>query len=147
MEIATSARTLLEHKGRDIWTISPEATVFEAIQCMAEKNIGALPVVDSGRLVGILSERDYMSKVAIKGRSSKETAVRDIMVRDVVTVHPGQTVSECMSLVTERRVRHLPVVEDGALLGMVSIGDLVRWTIATQRVTIEQLEKYIAGGY
>jgi len=147
MEIATSARTLLEHKGRDIWTISPEATVFEAIQCMAEKNIGALPVVESGRLVGILSERDYMSKVAIKGRSSKETAVRDIMVRDVVTVHPGQTVSECMSLVTERRVRHLPVVEDGALLGMVSIGDLVRWTIATQRVTIEQLEKYIAGGY
>ncbi|MFN7564303.1 MAG: CBS domain-containing protein [Prosthecobacter sp.] len=147
MEIATSARTLLEHKGRDIWTISPEATVFEAIECMAEKNIGALPVVDSGRLVGILSERDYMSKVAIKGRSSKETAVRDIMVRDVVTVHPGQTVSECMSLVTERRVRHLPVVEDGALLGMVSIGDLVRWTIATQRVTIEQLEKYIAGGY
>lgn len=147
MEIATSARTLLEHKGRDIWTISPEATVFEAIQCMAEKNIGALPVVESGRLVGILSERDYMSKVAIKGRSSKETAVRDIMVRDVVTVHPGQTVSECMSLVTERRVRHLPVVEDGALLGMVSIGDLVRWTLATQRVTIEQLEKYIAGGY
>jgi CBS domain-containing protein len=147
MEIATSARTLLEHKGRDIWTISPEATVFEAIRCMAEKNIGALPVVESGRLVGILSERDYMSKVAIKGRSSKETAVRDIMVRDVVTVHPGQTVSECMSLVTERRVRHLPVVEDGALLGMVSIGDLVRWTIATQRVTIEQLEKYIAGGY
>ena len=147
MEIATSARTLLEHKGRDIWTISPEATVFEAIECMAEKNIGALPVVESGRLVGILSERDYMSKVAIKGRSSKETAVRDIMVRDVVTVHPGQTVSECMSLVTERRVRHLPVVEDGALLGMVSIGDLVRWTIATQRVTIEQLEKYIAGGY
>ena len=147
MEIANSARTLLEHKGRDIWTISPEATVFEAIECMAEKNIGALPVVESGRLVGILSERDYMSKVAIKGRSSKETAVRDIMVRDVVTVHPGQTVSECMSLVTERRVRHLPVVEDGALLGMVSIGDLVRWTIATQRVTIEQLEKYIAGGY
>jgi CBS domain-containing protein len=147
MEIATSARTLLEHKGRDIWTISPEATVFEAIRCMAEKNIGALPVVESGRLVGILSERDYMSKVAIKGRSSKETAVRDIMVRDVVTVHPGQTVSECMSLVTERRVRHLPVVEDGALLGMVSIGDLVRWTIAKQRVTIEQLEKYIAGGY
>lgn len=147
MEIATSARTLLEHKSREAWTISPDATVFEAIQTMAEKNIGALLVVEQGRLVGILSERDYMSKVALKGRSSKETAVRDIMVREVVTVHPGQTVSECMRLVTERRVRHLPVVEDGVILGMVSIGDLVRWTIATQRVTIEQLEKYIAGGY
>ena len=147
MEIATSARTLLEHKGRDIWTISPEVTVFEAIQQMASKNIGALPVVEKGMLVGIISERDYMSKVALKGRSSKETAVRDIMVREVVTVTPHQTVSECMSLVTERRVRHLPVMEDGAIIGMVSIGDLVRWTIATQRVTIEQLEKYIAGGY
>lgn len=147
MEIATSARTLLEHKGRDVWTISPDATVFEAIEQMAAKNIGALPVVENGTLAGILSERDYMSKVALKGRSSKETAVRDIMVREVITVTPHQTVSECMSLVTERRVRHLPVVEEGVIIGMVSIGDLVRWTIATQRVTIEQLEKYIAGGY
>ncbi|MFO1484651.1 MAG: CBS domain-containing protein [Verrucomicrobiaceae bacterium] len=147
MEIATAARTLLEHKGRDLWTIAPDVTVFEAIKLMSEKNVGALPVVDGGRLIGIISERDYMSKVAIKGKSSKETPVRDIMTQNVVTVSPDQSVSECMSIITQQRVRHLPVVENATLVGVVSIGDLVRWIIATQKMTIEQLEKYIAGGY
>lgn len=147
MEITTAARTLLEHKGRNLWTTTPAATVFEAIQMMAEKNVGALPVVEGLRLVGIVSERDYLSKVMLKGRSSKETPVHDIMTGQVVTVTPDQSVSECMAIITEHRVRHLPVVEGGQLVGIISIGDLVRWIIATQRMTIEQLEKYIAGGY
>ncbi len=147
MEITTAAIALLEHKGKDVWTISPDATVFEAIQMMSDKNVGALPVVESSKLVGIISERDYMSKVMLKGRSSKETPVHDIMTREVVTVSPTQSVSECMSIITEHRVRHLPVVDGDQLLGIVSIGDLVRWIIATQRTTIEQLENYIVGGY
>ena len=147
MEITTAAKSLLEHKGRDMWTISPEAMVLDAIHLMDEKNVGALPVMDGSKLVGIVSERDYMSKVMLKGKSSKETPVSDIMTRDVVTVNPDQNVSECMRIVSEHRIRHLPVVEDGQLLGIVSIGDLVKWTIATQRMTIEQLEAYITGGY
>lgn len=147
MEIATAARTLLEHKERTLWTIAPTATVFEAIKLMAEKNVGALPVLDGLKLVGIVSERDYMSKVMLMGRSSKDTPVSDIMTREVVTVAPDQSVSECMNVITEQRVRHLPVMENGALVGVVSIGDLVRWIIATQKMTIEQLENYIAGGY
>lgn len=147
MEIATAARTLLEHKERTLWTIAPTATVFEAIKLMAEKNVGALPVLDGLKLVGIVSERDYMSKVMLMGRSSKDTPVSDIMTCEVVTVAPDQSVSECMNVITEHRVRHLPVMENGALVGVVSIGDLVRWIIATQKMTIEQLENYIAGGY
>lgn len=147
MDIPTAAKTLLEHKGRDIWTISPTATVYQAIQMMSEKNIGALPVVEGNRLVGIISERDYMSKVALHGKSSKETAVREIMTHDPVTVVPAQTVSECMEIITEHRVRHLPVLDGDELLGIVSIGDLVKWIIATQRMTIEQLNAYISGGY
>ena len=147
MEITTAARTLLEHKNRELWSIPPHTTVFEAIQLMADKSIGALPVVEGGRLVGIVSERDYMKKVAWMGRSSKETPVSEIMTREVVTVAPGQSVAECMNLVTQFRVRHLPVVENGKLIDIISIGDLVRWIIETQRMTIEQLEKYIAGGY
>nr|WP_281382088.1 CBS domain-containing protein [Prosthecobacter vanneervenii] len=116
----------MEHKGRDIWTISPKATVYQAIQMMSEKNIGALPVVEGNRLVGIISERDYMSKVALHGKSSKETPVGEIMTRDPVTVGPAQTVSECMEIITEHRVRHLPVLDGDELLGIVSIGDLVK---------------------
>jgi len=147
MEITTAARTLLDHKGRDMWTIAPDATVFDAIQLMTDRNVGALPVLDADRLVGIVSERDYMSKVMLKGKSSKDTPVREIMTRDAVTVSPDQSVSECMRIITEHRVRHLPVVDGEKLVGIVSIGDLVKWIIATQRTTIEQLEKYIVGGY
>lgn len=147
MEIPTAAKTLLEHKGREVWTIGPDVTVFEAIKTMSEKNVGALPVVDGTKLVGMISERDYMSKVVLKGKSSKETPVRDIMTCEVVTVGPDHNVSKCMEIVTENHIRHLPVMDGDELLGIVSIGDLVRWIIATQKVTIEQLEAYISGGY
>ena len=147
MEITTAAKALIEHKGKDVWTISPTATVYEAIKTMSDKNVGALPVVDGSKLVGIISERDYMSKVMLKGKSSKDTPVGDIMTKNVVSVSPDLNVSECMQLITEHRVRHLPVLDGDELLGIISIGDLVRWIMATQRVTIEQLEKYIAGGY
>jgi CBS domain-containing protein len=147
MEIATTAKTLLEHKAADVWSIGPEATVLDAIRLMAARRIGALPVLEDGRLVGIISERDYMTKVVLEGRSSKDTPVRDIMTREVAVVRPDHSVSQCMSIVTESRVRHLPVLDDGALIGVISIGDLVRWTIATQRSTIQQLENYISGGY
>lgn len=147
MEIPTAAKTLLEHKGREVWTIAPDVTVFEAIKTMSEKNVGALPVMDGAKLVGMISERDYMSKVVLKGKSSKETPVRDIMTCNVVTVGPDHNVSKCMEIVTENHIRHLPVMDGDELLGIVSIGDLVRWIIATQKMTIEQLEAYISGGY
>ncbi|MEZ5384864.1 MAG: CBS domain-containing protein [Prosthecobacter sp.] len=147
MEIPTAAKTLLEHKGREVWTIAPDVTVFEAIKMMADKNVGALPVMDGTKLVGMISERDYMSKVVLKGKSSKETPVKDIMTSKVVTVGPDHNVSKCMEIVTEHHIRHLPVMDGDELLGIVSIGDLVRWIIATQKMTIEQLEAYIAGGY
>ena len=147
MEITTTAKTLLEHKGSDVWSIGPEATVLDAIRLMAGRRIGALPVLEDGRLVGIISERDYMTKVMLEGRSSKDTPVRDIMTCEVAVVRPAHTVSQCMSIVTESRVRHLPVLDGETLIGVISIGDLVRWTIATQRSTIEQLENYISGGY
>jgi CBS domain-containing protein len=147
MEIPTAAKTLLEHKGREVWTIAPDVTVYEAIKTMSEKNVGALPVVEGTKLVGMISERDYMSKVVLKGKSSKETPVRDIMTCKVVTVGPDHNVSKCMEIVTENHIRHLPVMDGDELLGIVSIGDLVRWIIATQKMTIEQLEAYIAGGY
>ncbi|HRH94763.1 MAG TPA: CBS domain-containing protein [Prosthecobacter sp.] len=147
MEIPTAAKTLLEHKGREVWTIAPDVTVYEAIKMMSDKNVGALPVLEGTRLVGMISERDYMSKVMLKGKSSKETPVSDIMTRDVVTVGPDHNVSRCMEIITENHIRHLPVVDGDELLGIVSIGDLVRWIIATQKMTIEQLEAYIAGGY
>lgn len=147
MEIPTAAKTLLEHKGREVWTIAPDVTVFDAIKTMSEKNVGALPVVEGSKLVGVISERDYMSKVVLKGKSSKETPVRDIMTSKVVTVGPDDNVSKCMEIVTEHHIRHLPVVDGDELLGIVSIGDLVRWTIETQRMTIEQLNAYISGGY
>ena len=121
--------------------------VFDAIYLMDEKNVEALPAMDGTKLVGIVSERYCMSKVMLKVKSSKETPVPEIMNEQVVTVTPHQTNSECMRIITEERVRHLPVIEDGALLGIVSIGDLVKWIIATQRTTIEQLEKYIGSGY
>ena len=147
MEIAIAARTLLDHKGRDLWTTAPDATVYDAIDIMTSRNIGALPVLEDERLGGIISERDYMCKVMLKGKSSRDTAVREIMTREVVTVGPDRSVSECMRIVTEHRIRHLPVVDGEELVGIVSIGDLVKWIIATQRMTIEQLERYIVGGY
>jgi CBS domain-containing protein len=121
--------------------------VFDAIQLMADKNVGALPVVDNGQLVGMISERDYTRKVALKGRSSKDTPVREIMSHEVVTVNVADTISECMRLMTDSRIRHLPVMEGKKMMGLVSIGDLVRGIISAQTATIEFLEKYITGDY
>jgi CBS domain-containing protein len=147
MEIAGSVGAILAHKGSAVWSIAPDATVFDAIQLMADKNVGALPVVENGGLVGIISERDYTRKVILKGKSSKETPVKDIMTLELVTAHPGDSVTECMQVMTEKRVRHLPVVEGAKMIGLISIGDLVRRIISAQTATIDNLEKYITGDY
>jgi CBS domain-containing protein len=147
MEIAGSVGAILAHKGSAVWSIAPNATVFDAIQLMADKNVGALPVIENGGLVGIISERDYTRKVILKGKSSKETPVKDIMTQELLTAHSGDSVTECMHVMTEKRVRHLPVVEGGQMIGLISIGDLVRRIISAQTATIDNLEKYITGDY
>jgi len=147
MEIAGSVGAILALKGSAVWSIAPNSMVFDAIQLMADKNVGALPVVDNGQLVGMISERDYTRKVALKGRSSKDTPVREIMSHEVVTVNVADTISECMRVMTDSRIRHLPVMEGKKMMGLVSIGDLVRGIISAQTATIEFLEKYITGDY
>jgi CBS domain-containing protein len=136
---------ILQHKGATVWTIGPEATVFEAIQLMADKNIGALLVTDKDKLTGIISERDYTRKVALKGKSSKELKVREIVSEHLVHVTPGHSIEECLRLMTDHRVRHLPVLDGEKIAGVVSIGDLVNWIISAQSTTIRQLETYITG--
>ncbi len=136
---------LLDAKGRHIIAISPDTSVLEAIKVMAEKNIGSLVVMEDDKLVGILSERDYARKVIVKGRSSVSTQVAEIMTHDVVTTSSDQTVDKCMALMTEMRIRHLPVVEDGRVIAMISIGDLVQAIIVDQKEEIEHLEHYISG--
>lgn len=138
-------RHLLDAKGRDVLSIGPDASVLDAIRLMAEKGIGALVVLDGDALAGVVTERDYARKVILKGRSSRTTAVRDIMTADVVTTSSDQSVEECMSTVTELRIRHLPVVDDGRLTGIISIGDLVKAVIADQQEAIEHLQQYING--
>ncbi len=138
-------REILAAKGSVVWTISPNATVYEAIQLMADKNVGALVVTEGDKLVGIISERDYTRKVILKGRSSRDTPVRDILSREVIYVTPEHSVDECLRLMTHHRVRHLPVLEGGRLVGIVSIGDLVNWVISAQSTTIHQLQTYITG--
>ncbi len=139
---------ILESKGKRIWSVAPESTVYDALMLLAEKDIGALLVVAEGKLAGIFSERDYARKVVLMGRSSREMQVSEIMTENVITVTPEHTVDECMRLVTEHRIRHLPVVsESGALEGMVSIGDLVNTIISAQAATIEHLSSYISGSY
>jgi CBS domain-containing protein len=147
MEIAGSVSAILAHKGSAVWSIAPNATVFDAIQLMADKNVGALPVMENGRLAGIISERDYTRKVILKGKSSKETPVRDIMTQELVTAGEGDSVTECLRVMTEKRIRHLPVMEGSKMIGLVSIGDLVRRIISAQTATIDNLEKYITGDY
>jgi len=138
-------QNLLGVKGREVWSIEADAPVLSAIQIMADKHVGALPVVRGDELVGIISERDYARKVVLLGRSSAETAVWEIMTSPVVTVSLDKTVHDCMHMVTERRIRHLPVVEKNRLVGIVSIGDLVRAVIEEQQQTIDHLEKFITG--
>ena len=141
-----TVRELLRNKGYDVWSIGPDATVYEALTLMAGKDVGALLVLDNaGQLVGILSERDYARKIVLKGKTSRETPVREIMTEKVVWVRPDQTIEECMALMTNKRIRHLPVQEEGRLLGVISIGDVVKDIISEQGFVIEQLENYITG--
>ncbi len=146
MKSTGTVSALLSHKGSVIWSVPPETTVFEAIKLMAEKNIGALLVMSSGKLSGVFTERDYTRKVALQGKSSKETRVSEIISSEVVSVGMNDSVEDCMKLMTEHRKRHLPVVEAGKVVGLVSIGDLVNWIISTQDAAIAQMEQYISGG-
>ena len=139
--------SILENKGVQIWGIRPEATVFEAIALMAEKRIGALMVLSDGKLAGIVSERDYARKVILKGHSSKETRVDEIMTSPAITVTPENTISDCMHLISDHRIRHLPVLDGDKLVGVVSIGDVVNAIISAQADTIRHLNNYIAGEY
>jgi len=139
----TTLEILLQGKGHDVWSVHPDDTVLDAIKMLAEKDIGALIVIKDDKPVGIFTERDYARNVYLKGKSSLDTAVRDVMVAPVICVKPDQTVDECMALMTAKRFRHLPIMDGDELVGMVSIGDLVKSVIAEQQFTIEQMEQYI----
>jgi CBS domain-containing protein len=134
---------LLQGKRREIYSIAPDARVFDALKLMAEKDVGALVVIENGKLAGIISERDYARKVILHGKSPHDIPVREIMTEKVITVQPGQTVEDCMALMTNKRIRHLPVTEGDRLIGLLSIGDMVKEVIADQEQTIKQLESYI----
>jgi CBS domain-containing protein len=136
---------LLRVKGNAVWSIAPDATVYDALKLMAEKDVGALLVLEGQRLVGIISERDYARKVILKGRFSRDTLVREIMTGEVVGVRPEQSIEECMTLMTNRHIRHLPVIADEGLVGVISIGDVVKAIISDQASTIKDLEQYITG--
>lgn len=146
MKTLIPVSSLLHHKGSTVWHVSPETTVFDAIKLMAEKNIGALPVMSQGVLAGIFTERDYTRKIALMGKTSRDTRVRDVLSGNVICVTGSDSVEDCMRLMTNNRIRHLPVVEGDKLAGIISIGDLVNWIISAQNSAIEQMEQYIAGG-
>ena len=139
-----SVRKLLGDKGREVWGVSPEDTVYKTLEMMDEKGVGALAVKLDGKLVGIVSERDYARKIILKGKSSKDTKVKDIMTRQVFHTFPDQSIEECLVLMNDKRIRHLPVLDDDNLIGMISIGDVVKQIIADQQYTIKQLENYIS---
>ena len=147
MEITTTIGSILNRKGTMVWSVSPTNTVFEAISMMAEKNVGALPVLEGDRLVGMISERDYARKVILLGRGSRETSVAEIMTVKLKTVGLNDSVQECMQIMTENRVRHIPVLEEGKLAGLISIGDCVNWIISAQTAAIDDLERFVTGAY
>src|SRR5215208_4449159 len=134
---------ILQSKGHDVWFVGPQTTVFDAVKLMSEKGVGALLVMENKKMVGIISERDYARKVILEGKSSRQTPVTDVMTKRVLWVAPERTVEECMALMTDKRVRHLPVVDNTRVVGMVSIGDLVKAIIAEQQIIIDQLQNYI----
>lgn len=138
-------KDVLTVKGEDVWSIDPGASVYDAMQLMADKEVGALMVMEGAKLVGVISERDYARKVVLHGRSSQTTQVKEIMTSHVVYAQPEENIEQCMALMTEKRVRHLPVIEEGRLVGVISIGDLVKSIISEQKFMIEQLERYISG--
>ncbi|TSA35406.1 MAG: CBS domain-containing protein [Verrucomicrobiaceae bacterium] len=147
MEITTPVGSILDRKGHQLWSINAGATVYDAIALMAEKNVGALPVMEGSKLLGMISERDYTRKVILHGRVSRETRVVDIMTSDVFTVAPGDSVEDCLEIMTKNHIRHLPVIESGDLAGIVSIGDLVNWIILAQAGRIDDLQRYVTGAY
>lgn len=147
MELRDTISSVLSQKGRSVWSIDPEALVYDAIEMMSSKQVGALLVISGGKLAGIISERDYARKMILQGKSSKNTQVREIMTSPVVFVTLSETVDDCMRIMTDRRIRHLPVVEGENVVGMISIGDLVRWIISAHEQTIHELHSYITGTY
>jgi CBS domain-containing protein len=145
MTVNATINEILQHKAAPVWSIGSDASVFDAVQLMADKNIGALLVMDDGKLVGVVSERDYARKVALKGKRSHDTKIREIVSSPVISVGPSHSVEDCMRLMTDHRVRHLPVLEGDKVVGVVSIGDLVNWVITAQSAAIQQLQTYIGG--
>ena len=137
---------ILKAKGRDVWTVSSDSTVYDALQEMADKNVGALLVVEDDKLVGVFSERDYARKVILHGKASKDTLVKEIMSTEMFWVRPDETVAGCMELMTNKRIRHLPVLDEGRLVGVISIGDVVKAVISEKEFAIQQLEQYITSG-
>jgi CBS domain-containing protein len=147
MHKTRTVKQILAEKGHEVWTISPKTTVFEALKSMSEKGVGALVVLDDIEVVGVFSERDYARKVILEGKSSKDLPVEEIMTRRVICVKPENTTDECMALMTDKHIRHLPVVEKDELVGIISIGDIVKAIISQQEFVIEQLGNYITGAY
>jgi CBS domain-containing protein len=143
MEDSGKVSSILAHqKTSTVWSIGTNAMVFDAIQLMDEKNVGALPVLEHGKLVGIVTERDYTRKVILRGRASKDTPVSDIMTRELLTVNPSSSITECMRIMSERHVRHLPVLDGTSLVGILSVGDVLNWIVWAQKATIDNLERY-----
>lgn len=147
IKMSGTVNSVLKRKGSEIWFVTPEQTVYEAVEQMADKAVGALLVISEGKLAGIISERDYARKVIPKGKSSKTTLVKEIMTSPVIFVTLDQAVDECMQLMTRNRIRHLPIMENEKVFGVVSIGDLVKWVVSEQEKTIEHLESYISSSY
>lgn len=147
MNLVDTVRLVLKQKGQIVWSVSPEDCVYDAIEIMANKHVGALMVVSEGKLVGVVSERDYARKVILQGKSSKQTLVKEIMTSPAIYLTPEQSVEDGMRVMTDKHIRHLPIVENGELLGVVSIGDLVKWVISAQQHTISQLHSYITSSY
>ena len=147
MDVSGNINAILAQKGDEIFFISPDATVYEAIEMMSNKNVGALLVMEGERLVGMISERDYTRKVFLRGKRSRETSVTEIMSTQLTTTRPQEGVEKCLRLMTDKHIRHLPVLDDDKVVGVISIGDLVKWVISCQSATIAHLENYIHGGY